>query len=40
MNTVIETVELCPIYKGIGKTKSAMLIQEDIENMIEYLVDK
>jgi ribonuclease G len=38
--TVIETSELCPTCKGSGKIKSAMLIQEDIENMIEYLLDK
>jgi ribonuclease G len=38
--TVIETLELCPTCKGTGKIKSTMLIQEDIENMIEYLIDK
>jgi len=38
--TVIETSELCPTCKGTGKIKSAMLIQEDIENMIEYLINK
>jgi len=38
--TVIETSELCPTCKGTGKIKSALLIQEDIENMIEYLIDK
>jgi len=38
--TVIETSELCPTCKGSGKIKSAMLIQEDIENLIEYLVEK
>jgi len=38
--TIIETTEQCPTCKGTGKMKSAMLIQEDIENMVEYLVDK
>jgi ribonuclease G len=38
--TVIETLELCPTCKGTGKIKSTMLLQEDIENMIEYLIDK
>jgi ribonuclease G len=38
--TIIETAELCPTCKGTGKIKSAMLIQEEIENMIEYLIDK
>jgi ribonuclease G len=38
--TVIETSENCPSCNGTGKIKSALLIQEDIENMIEYLIDK
>jgi len=38
--TVIETDELCPTCHGTGKAKSALLIVEDIENMIEYLIDK
>ncbi|MCL2246654.1 MAG: Rne/Rng family ribonuclease [Lentimicrobiaceae bacterium] len=38
--TVIETSELCPACNGTGKIKSALLIQEEIENMIEYLVGK
>ena len=38
--TIIETSELCPTCKGSGKIKSAMLIQEDIENLIEYLIEK
>ena len=38
--TIIETSELCPTCKGSGKIKSTLLIQEDIENMIEYLIDK
>jgi len=38
--TIIETSELCPTCKGSGKIKSALLVQEDIENMIEYLIDK
>jgi len=38
--TIIETSELCPTCKGSGKIKSALLLQEDIENIIEYLIDK
>jgi ribonuclease G len=38
--TIIETTEACPTCKGTGKIKSAMLLQADIENMIEYLIDK
>lgn len=38
--TIIETTEQCPTCKGTGKIKSAMLVQEDIENLIEYLIDK
>jgi len=38
--TIIETSELCPTCNGTGKIKSALLIKEDIENMIEYLIDK
>jgi ribonuclease G len=37
---VIETSEVCPTCKGTGKIKSAMLIQEELENMVEYLIDK
>ena len=38
--TIIETSERCPSCNGTGKIKSALLIQEDIENMIQYLIDK
>ena len=38
--TIIETSELCPTCNGTGKIKSALLLQEDIENRIEYLIDK
>jgi len=38
--TIIETAELCPTCHGTGKAKSALLIIEDLENMIEYLIDK
>jgi len=38
--TVIETSEQCPTCHGTGKIKSTLLIQEDIENMIEYLIGK
>ena len=38
--TIIETSELCPTCNGTGKIKSTLLIQEDIENMIEYLISK
>jgi ribonuclease G len=38
--TVIETSEQCPTCLGTGKIKSTLLIQEEIENMIEYLIGK
>ena len=38
--TIIETTEQCPTCKGTGKIKSTMLVQEDIENTIEYLIEK
>jgi len=38
--TIIETSEQCPTCSGTGKIKSSLLIQEDIENMIDYLIDK
>ena len=38
--TIIETSELCPTCKGSGKIKSALLMQEDMENLIEYLIEK
>jgi ribonuclease G len=38
--TIIETTEACPTCKGTGKIKSALLLQEDMENAIEYLIDK
>jgi ribonuclease G len=38
--TIIETSEQCPTCSGTGKIKSALLIQEDIENMIEHLIEK
>jgi len=38
--TVIETSEQCPTCHGTGKIKSTLLIQEDIENGIGYLIDK
>jgi ribonuclease G len=38
--TIIETSESCPTCSGTGKIKSALLLQEDIEDMIEYLIEK
>jgi ribonuclease G len=38
--TIIDTEENCPSCNGTGKIKSALLIQEDIENRIEYLINK
>jgi len=38
--TIIETSDICPTCTGTGKIKSALLIQEDIENMMEFLINK
>lgn len=38
--TVIETSEQCPACQGTGKIKPAILLQEDIENTLEFLFDK
>lgn len=38
--TIIETTEICPTCNGTGKIKPSILIEDDIENMIEYLIDK
>jgi len=38
--TIIETSEQCPACSGTGKIKSTILLQEDIENNIDYLIEK
>lgn len=38
--TVIETLEQCPACHGTGKIKPAILLQEDIENTLEFLFEK
>ncbi|MCQ2287076.1 MAG: Rne/Rng family ribonuclease [Bacteroidales bacterium] len=38
--TTIETLEECPTCHGTGKVKPSILLEEDIENTIEFLVQK
>jgi ribonuclease G len=38
--TIIETSEQCPTCHGTGKVKPTILIEEEIQNMIEYLIEK
>ena len=38
--TIIETSEQCPACSGTGKIKSTILLQDDIENNIDYLIEK
>lgn len=38
--TIIDTSENCPTCQGTGKVKAAILIEEEIQNMIEYLIEK
>ena len=38
--TTIETAELCPVCQGTGKIKPSVLIHEEMENMIEFLINK
>ncbi len=37
--TVIETLETCPVCLGSGKVKASLLLDQEIENMIEYLLE-
>ena len=38
--TIIDTSENCPSCNGTGKVKASILIEEEIQNMIEYLIEK
>lgn len=38
--TVIETSEVCPSCQGTGKIKPAILLIEDMENTIDFLINK
>lgn len=38
--TVIETTEQCPACHGTGKIKPAILLQEELENTLEFLMEK
>ena len=38
--TTIETSEECPACNGTGKIKPSILLEEDIENMLEFLFQK
>lgn len=38
--TIIDTTEQCPTCHGTGKVKPTILIEEEIQNMIEYLIEK
>jgi len=38
--TNIETVEVCPVCHGSGKVESSILIIDEIENNLRYLIEK
>lgn len=38
--TVIETTEVCPACRGTGKIKPPILIEDELENTLEFLFDK
>lgn len=38
--TTIDTLERCPVCHGTGKIKPAILIEENIENIIDFLFQK
>lgn len=38
--TTIDTLERCPVCQGTGKIKPAILIEENIENIIDFLFQK
>lgn len=38
--TIIETTEQCPVCKGTGKVKPPILIEDDLNNTLEFLFDK
>ena len=38
--TIIETTEQCPTCKGTGKIKPPILIEDELDNTLEFLFDK
>lgn len=38
--TTIDTLEQCPVCYGTGKVKPTILIEENLENMIDFLIQK
>ena len=38
--TTIDTLERCPVCHGTGKIKPAILIEENIENILDFLFQK
>ena len=38
--TIIETTEQCPACHGTGKIKPSILLQEELENTMEFLFEK
>lgn len=38
--TIIETTEVCPTCQGTGKIKPSILIEEELENTIDFLLNK
>lgn len=38
--TVIETAEICPSCQGTGKIKASILMEEEVDNTIEFLINK
>ncbi|MDR2979358.1 MAG: Rne/Rng family ribonuclease [Bacteroidales bacterium] len=38
--TIIETTEICPSCQGTGKIKASILLEEEVDNTIEFLITK
>lgn len=38
--TIIETAETCPACQGTGKIKASILLEEEIDNTIDFLINK
>lgn len=38
--TTIDTLEQCPVCYGTGKVKPTILVEENLENMIDFLIQK
>ncbi|MDL2311543.1 Rne/Rng family ribonuclease [Bacteroidales bacterium OttesenSCG-928-B11] len=38
--TIIETAELCPSCQGTGKVKASILLEEEVDNTIDFLIKK